>query len=117
MVGKFTRVSVCFLLLLRISPTLSAAMQAESSAGIVVSGSKESTQAGIKILQQGGTAADAAAAVSLTLGVTEPFNSGLGGKFAALYYDASTGKISYLEALDQAPATIPLDELRKKTSA
>ncbi|NDI17240.1 MAG: hypothetical protein EBY83_04620, partial [Verrucomicrobia bacterium] len=54
-------------------------MQADSSAGIVVSGSKESTQAGIKILQQGGTAADAAAAVSLTLGVTEPFNSGLGG--------------------------------------
>jgi len=94
-----------------------AAMQADSSAGIVVSGSKESTQAGIKILQQGGTAADAAVAVSLTLGVTEPFNSGLGGKFAALYYDASTGKISYLEALDQAPATIPLDELRKKTSA
>ena len=79
---------------------LSAAQKAESRGGIVVSGSPQSTEAGIRILKQGGTAADAAVAVSLTLGVTEPFNSGLGGKLVVLYYEASSGKISYIEALE-----------------
>ena len=73
-------------LLLTCQP-LPAAQKAESKGGIVVSGSPQSTEAGIRILKQGGTAADAAVAVSLTLGVTEPFNSGLGGKLVVLYYE------------------------------
>ena len=73
---KFTRISV-WLLLLGISAPLPAAQRAVSTGGVVVSGSPQSTEAGIRILKQGGTAADAAVAVSLTLGVTEPFNSGL----------------------------------------
>jgi len=89
-----------------------AAQKAESTGGIVVSGSPQSTEAGIRILKQGGNAADAAVAVSLTLGVTEPFNSGLGGKLVVLYYDAATGKISYLEALETAPLAMSVEAMR-----
>ena len=39
-------------------PTLFSAQKAVSTAGIVVSGSPQSTEAGIRILKQGGTAAD-----------------------------------------------------------
>ena len=93
-------------------PPCPAAQKAESTSGIVVSGSPQSTEAGIRILKAGGTAADAAVAVSLTLGVTEPFNSGLGGKLVVLYYDAATGKISYLDALETAPMGMSVEAMR-----
>lgn len=90
------------------SASLDAATRAESSGGVIVSGSRESTEAGMAILRAGGTAADAAVAVSMALGVSEPFNSGLGGKFVALYYDAKTQKVRCIEALDEAPGALDL---------
>ncbi|NDE85917.1 MAG: gamma-glutamyltransferase, partial [Verrucomicrobia bacterium] len=98
-------------------PSLFSAQKAESSGGVVVSGSPQSTEAGIRILKAGGTAADAAVAVSLTLGVTEPFNSGLGGKLVVLYYDASNGKISYIDAIESAPAGMSVEAMRALPSA
>lgn len=98
-------------------PALFSAQKAESTSGVVVSGSSQSTEAGIHILKQGGTAADAAVAVSLTLGVTEPFNSGLGGKMVVLYYDASNGKVSYIDALETAPAGMSVEAMRALPSA
>ena len=98
-------------------PALFSAQKAESTSGVVVSGSPQSTEAGIRILKQGGTAADAAVAVSLTLGVTEPFNSGLGGKMVVLYYDASNGKVSYIDALETAPAGMSVEAMRALSSA
>jgi gamma-glutamyltranspeptidase/glutathione hydrolase len=100
------------LVLLAVPSFLAAVQKAESTGGIVVSGSPQSTEAGIRILKQGGTAADAAVAVSLTLGVTEPFNSGLGGKLVVLHYDAATGRISYLEALETAPMAMSVETIR-----
>ena len=98
-------------------PSLFSAQKAESTGGVVVSGSPQSTEAGIRILKQGGTAADAAVAVSLTLGVTEPFNSGLGGKLVVLYYDASNGKVSYMDAIETAPAGMSVEAMRALSSA
>ena len=98
-------------------PALFCAQKAESTGGVVVSGSPQSTEAGIRILKQGGTAADAAVAVSLTLGVTEPFNSGLGGKLVVLYYDASNGKVSYIDAIETAPAGMSVEAMRALSSA
>lgn len=98
------------LLALALTPITStdAATRVESSGGVIVSGSRESTDAGIEILRKGGTAADAAVAVALSLGVSEPFNSGLGGKLVALYYDAKTQKVRCIEALDEAPSGLEL---------
>lgn len=47
--------------------------------GAVATASPEASQTGMDILRQGGNAADAAIAISLVLGVTEPAMSGLGG--------------------------------------
>ena len=111
--AKCLLASLLFILLC-LPDGLFAAQKAESTAGVVVSGSPQSTEAGIRILKQGGTAADAAVAVSLTLGVTEPFNSGLGGKLVVLYYDAASGKVSYLEALETAPAGMSVEAIRAR---
>jgi len=104
--------SIPYIAVFFLCPCLFSAQKAESTSGVVVSGSPQSTEAGIRILKAGGTAADAAVAVSLTLGVTEPFNSGLGGKLVVLYYDATTGKISYLDAIEAAPAGMSVEAMR-----
>ncbi|NBS13901.1 MAG: gamma-glutamyltransferase family protein [Verrucomicrobia bacterium] len=105
------------LYLVFLCPSLFSAQKAESLGGVVVSGSPQSTEAGIRILKAGGTAADAAVAVSLALGVTEPFNSGLGGKLVVLYYDASSGKVSYIEALEAAPLGMSVEAMAKIPSS
>ena len=53
-------------------------------AGIVSSATPEATAAGIAVLEAGGNAVDAAVAVSLTLGVTEPAGSGIAGQTVML---------------------------------
>jgi len=70
--------------------------------GMVVAGHPEATRAGVAVLQAGGNAIDAAVAVSLSLGVAEPYGSGLGGKLMLLYYEAATGKTYAVDAMDAA---------------
>lgn len=53
-------------------------------AGIVSSATPEASAAGVEILEAGGNAIDAAVAVSLTLGVTEPAGSGIAGQTVML---------------------------------
>lgn len=52
---------------------------AYSDFGMVATGSPEATGAGVRILEMGGNAVDAAIAASLTLGAADPDASGLGG--------------------------------------
>ena len=47
--------------------------------GAVSSNSPYATQAGLEIMKQGGNAFYAAVAVSLVLGVVEPYHCGIGG--------------------------------------
>lgn len=66
----------------------------------VVSAHRLATEAGMEILEAGGTAADAAIAVASALSVVEPwFSSVLGGGTWALYYDAESGEVTSLDGV------------------
>ncbi len=79
-----------------------AAARQESSTHVqaVASAHRLATDAGIAVLQDGGSAADAAIAVAAVLTVVEGwFSSVLGGGTWALYYSASTGEITSLDGV------------------
>ncbi len=61
------------------------------------------TRAAQEILDQGGSAADAAIAAQLALGLVRPDITGLGGGGFALYYDAEKGRLYEIEAQAAAP--------------
>jgi gamma-glutamyltranspeptidase/glutathione hydrolase len=61
--------------------------------GMVIAGHPQAAEAGLAVLKSGGNAIDAAIATSLSLGVAEPYASGLGGKLMLLYYVADSGQI------------------------
>ncbi len=61
------------------------------------------TQAGIEILKKGGNAFDAAAAVTASLAVVEPYSSGLGGGAFWLLHRAADSKQLMLDGREKAP--------------
>jgi len=65
-------------------------------------------QAGLDVLNAGGSAIDAAIAVQAVLGLVEPQSSGPGGGAFLLYYDAATGNVEAYDGREMAPrATRP----------
>ncbi len=74
------------------------------SGGAVASETPAATQAGLQVLREGGTAADAAVAVASTLGVTDPFVAGIGGGGYFVYYDAATHRVYTIDGRETAPA-------------
>jgi gamma-glutamyltranspeptidase/glutathione hydrolase len=61
-------------------------------------------QAGVEILREGGSAADAAVAVQLVLNLVEPQSSGLGGGAFALYWNAGSKELKGYDGRETAPA-------------
>lgn len=61
-------------------------------------------EAGAKVLEAGGSAADAMVAVQTVLGLVEPQSSGLGGGAFLVWYDAASGEMTTLDAREMAPA-------------
>lgn len=60
-------------------------------------------QAGARVLEAGGSAADAMVAVQTVLGLVEPQSSGLGGGAFLVWYDAGTGELTTLDGRETAP--------------
>ena len=71
--------------------------------GLVVSGKPAATAAGIKILEQGGNAADAGAATLLALSVTYVGAFCVGGEVPILVYSADQKNVQLLEGQGEAP--------------
>jgi gamma-glutamyltranspeptidase/glutathione hydrolase len=81
--------------------------------GMVATSQPLAVAAGLEILSQGGTAADAAIATAAALNVTEPTSTGLGGDCFALYYEAANRQVSALNGSGRAPAGLTLERLRR----
>ncbi len=76
--------------------------------------SPAAVHAGMIALDQGGSAADAAAVTALTeIALNKGMTVSYAGKFELAYYEAGTGKVSFLDgswapyALETDPATVP----------
>jgi gamma-glutamyltranspeptidase/glutathione hydrolase len=82
--------------------------------GIVATSQPLAAQAGLRILQAGGNAADAAVAAAATLNVVEPSMTGIGGDCFALYFDASTKQVSGLNGSGRSAAGLSIDLLRQE---
>src|SRR6266568_2017536 len=76
---------------------------AAGSQGVVVSGKAAATAAGVKILEQGGNAADAGAATLLALSVTYVGAFCVGGEVPILVYSADQKNVKLLEGQGEAP--------------
>ena len=82
--------------------------------GIVAAESPLAAQAGVRILEHGGNAVDAAIATNAMMGVVEPMMNGIGGDLFAIVYDAKGNKLYGLNASGWAPKGLTIEYLQKQ---
>src|SRR2546427_1124704 len=82
--------------------------------GIVATSQTLASAAGAKVLEQGGSAVDAAIAANAVIGVVEPMMNGVGGDLLVLYWEAKTGKLYALNASGWAPKAISIEFVKSK---
>jgi gamma-glutamyltranspeptidase/glutathione hydrolase len=76
---------------------------------MVAAADPRAVDAGLEILRAGGSAADAAIAVQLVLGLVEPQSSGLGGGAFALAWTEKEQRVRSYDARETAPAAAQPD--------
>jgi gamma-glutamyltranspeptidase/glutathione hydrolase len=72
--------------------------------GVVATDHPLATEAGVEVLESGGNAFDAAAAVQFVLNVTQPELAGIGGGTNMLVREGATGQVFAIDARETAPA-------------
>ncbi len=97
---------VLAVLLLAAASTAYAGSQVTATHAAVATSSPLATQIGVRVLKDGGSAADAAVAVALLIGVAQPESSGIGGGGMLTYYEAKTGAVWALGFLSTPPAAV-----------
>lgn len=97
-----------FLPLLLLSACVAQPVETPGSAtaapGTVSAADPRAAAAGVSILRQGGSAADAALATMVALTVVEPQSSGIGGGSFLVYHDDEAGRVSTYDGREKAPA-------------
>jgi gamma-glutamyltranspeptidase/glutathione hydrolase len=82
--------------------------------GVVTSGHYLATAAGFRILEQGGNAIDAAAAMGFALNLLEPQSNGIGGEVPTLIYSARERKAVAVCGMGWSPKAFTLDWCREQ---
>ena len=85
--------------------------------GCVASSQPLASSIGLDMLRKGANAAEAAIAVAAVLCVTEPCSTGLGGDMFALYFDASTRKVSCINGSGASPEGLSLQVSQQDCSS
>ncbi len=85
-----------------------------SKNGIVAAESPLAAQAGVRILESGGNAVDAAIATNAMMGVVEPMMNGIGGDLFAIVYDAKANQLYGLNASGWAPKGLTIEFLQQQ---
>ena len=88
----------------RRSPVFAGRAMASSSSPLV-------TRVGLRVLEQGGNAVDAAVAMAGMLALAEPMMSGLGGDTMVLVWSAKEQKVFGLNGSGRAPSGASLDRI------
>ncbi len=88
---------------------------ATGRSGMVSSAHPLATEAGLKILQSGGNAFDAAVAVATALNVTEPMMSGIGGYGTIMIFSSEDRKAMFLNSSGLIPRRVDSDVYRAPT--
>src|SRR3954469_11504580 len=94
-------------------PPLSRPM-ALGTHGVVSTGQTLATQAGLRVLQDGGSAVDAALAASAVLAVVRPHAATIGGDLFALVHDGRDGAVTAVNASGPAPRAATVDWFRSQ---
>jgi gamma-glutamyltranspeptidase/glutathione hydrolase len=70
------------------------------------------TKVAVGVLEQGGSAVDAAIAANAMLGLVEPTGCGIGGDLFAIVWDRDSAKLHGLNASGRSPKSLTLEHLR-----
>jgi len=80
--------------------------------GVVTSGHYLATAAGFRIMEQGGNAIDAAAAMCFCLNLLEPQSNGIGGEVPTLIYSAKEKRTFAISGLGWSPRAFTIEWCR-----
>lgn len=82
--------------------------------GAVATSQPLAAQAGLRMLQEGGNAVDAAVATAAALNVLEPGSTGIGGDMFALIWMADEKKVTAVNGSGRSPAAANPEDVRAK---
>src|SRR5438046_6350722 len=82
--------------------------------GVIATSQPLATAAGLRVLQSGGNAIDAAVTAAAVLAVVEPTMNGAGGDLFAIVYSAKDRKVHGLNASGRAGALATPEEFKKR---
>ena len=99
-----------------LAPALFAGSQVTAKKAALATTSPVTTQVGLRILQNGGNAADAAVAIGFALGVVQPHAAGLGGGGFLVYFDAKTKGVWALDFREAAPGAAKPDMFKARSA-